>query len=285
MSALRCRDFRLVLEATFIRANKVQYLCLGSRAVDLPRTPPLAVKRQLRREAGFGCVVDGNPIFQYQHIVPWAVETHHRPEDMTVLCLECHDKATKGILSIEAQREYKANPYNLRHQSVSGRLQFPKMSPAFQIGGSTYSDCDTILEIRGSPVVQVVLSEDGTLLVSLDLRDSNDTRLVKIVENEWIAGTRENWDVEYGWDRLTMRHRLGGVFLNLRRKGDQLHFEGDLWRFGINVQMRPGETKLSHGVVLKGAHVSGAKVALSVGEPSRVATIRGELRRRRQSTG
>jgi len=54
------------------------------------RTPPAAVRRELRREVGFGCPIPdcGIPYLTWHHFDPeWRVEEHHRPEGMIALCL------------------------------------------------------------------------------------------------------------------------------------------------------------------------------------------------------
>src|ERR1700733_8062410 len=54
------------------------------------RTPPTAVRRELRREVGFGCPIAGCgiPYLTWHHFDPeWRIEEHHRPEGLIALCL------------------------------------------------------------------------------------------------------------------------------------------------------------------------------------------------------
>src|SRR5438876_516481 len=83
---------------------------------------PAAVKRDLRKEGGFGCCVCGLPVYQYHHIVPWRAEHHARPEDMMVLCPNHHDQATKGAMPEDEQRRYKSSPHNIERGYVDGLL-------------------------------------------------------------------------------------------------------------------------------------------------------------------
>ena len=73
------------------------------------RTPPPEVRRELRREVGFGCPVRdadgvrcGNPYLYYHHFdPPWATEEHHNPAGMIALCGEHHPKADAGTFTPE----------------------------------------------------------------------------------------------------------------------------------------------------------------------------------------
>ncbi len=60
------------------------------------RTPPIAVRRQLRREVGFGCSLPGCgvPYLTWHHFdPPWRQEHYHRVEGMIALCRDHADKA------------------------------------------------------------------------------------------------------------------------------------------------------------------------------------------------
>ncbi len=66
----------------------------------LTRTIPSDIKRKIRQRTGFGCIVCGLGIFQYEHIKPEFSEAkEHDPDKMTTLCGSCHDKVTRKIWS------------------------------------------------------------------------------------------------------------------------------------------------------------------------------------------
>ena len=75
---------------------------------------PAEIKRQLRQEANFGCVVCGAPIIQYHHIIPYSEREHHDPEHMTVLCPNHHSHAgpDSEALTPDMLYEYKSEPHN-----------------------------------------------------------------------------------------------------------------------------------------------------------------------------
>lgn len=79
---------------------------MGAREGALSRTPPIAVRRTLRGEVGFGCPVRqagnlcGNPYLRWHHFDPaWSDEHHHRPEGMIASCAQHHDEADAGAFT------------------------------------------------------------------------------------------------------------------------------------------------------------------------------------------
>jgi len=99
---------------------------------------PRPIKRQLRKEAGFGCCVCGHPFFQYHHIVLYSIKSEHNPSDMMILCPNCHNKATAGVFIEEAQRECKSNPFNVKQNKVSGQLEILPGSKNVFLGGNHF---------------------------------------------------------------------------------------------------------------------------------------------------
>src|SRR5215211_7582447 len=74
------------------------------------RTPPIEVRRELRREVGFGCPVDGcgSPYLTWHHFdPPWKERQHHDVVGMVALCREHHDKADVGAFTRQQLRQLK----------------------------------------------------------------------------------------------------------------------------------------------------------------------------------
>ena len=68
-------------------------------------------KRQIRQQAGFGCVVCGNAIGDYEHIDPEFSEAgEHDVSKMAFLCIQCHGKVTRRQLSKQSVLTARENP-------------------------------------------------------------------------------------------------------------------------------------------------------------------------------
>jgi hypothetical protein len=83
------------------------------------RTPPAAVRRQLRREVNFGCPVRysadtgcGCPILSYHHFdPPWEGHFLHEPDGMIALCPRHHTQADGGAWTAAQLRQMKREPF------------------------------------------------------------------------------------------------------------------------------------------------------------------------------
>src|SRR4029079_15500764 len=103
----------------------------------MERTPPVDVRKQLRREVQFGCPVSGcaNPYLEYHHFdPPWREKHHHNPEGMLALCAEHHRKADAGAFTVEQLREMKKESPN----TVRGRFNWLRNELLAVVGGSFY---------------------------------------------------------------------------------------------------------------------------------------------------
>jgi hypothetical protein len=66
----------------------------------LSRAIPEAIRRKIRQDSGFGCVICGLAIASYEHIDPEFHEaTEHDPDKMTFLCEGCRSRVTRGVWS------------------------------------------------------------------------------------------------------------------------------------------------------------------------------------------
>ena len=68
----------------------------------LPRTIPESIKRKVRQRCGFGCVICGIGLYEYEHFAPeYKDAKSHAPEGITLLCPNHHARKTIGRLSLE----------------------------------------------------------------------------------------------------------------------------------------------------------------------------------------
>ncbi|WP_140145769.1 HNH endonuclease, partial [Vibrio parahaemolyticus] len=69
----------------------------------LSRYIPEDVKRKVRQKCGYGCVVCGTAIVEYEHVDPEFSEAkEHDPDKIVLLCSQCHAKVTRKFLSKES---------------------------------------------------------------------------------------------------------------------------------------------------------------------------------------
>ncbi len=120
------------------------------------------IQRTIRRNSGFGCVICGKAIGEYEHVDPpfWdAVE--HDPRKMTFLCLEHHGRVTKGWTSkqevLEAMKAPKALQKGYSREAFGvgdGPLQI-------KLGPTTATDCQCLIRVDERPVLWINPPEES----------------------------------------------------------------------------------------------------------------------------
>ncbi len=73
------------------------------------RNIPLPIQREVRQRCGFGCVICGFPLYEYDHLKGWPNVQEHIASDITLLCDKHHREATSGLLPREKVIEAKEN--------------------------------------------------------------------------------------------------------------------------------------------------------------------------------
>jgi hypothetical protein len=202
---------------------------------------PADVARELRQEAGFGCVVCGNPIIEYHHIIRWEEEHHFRPADMVCFCPNHH--AGVKILTVDEEREYKAHPHNIVKGLAEGMLTFKQGKLAVVMGNNllTGNDEGTILSVDGEPIISIFLNDKGRLEISAIIYDKTGQRVAVIDKNQWMFGSQDLWDFEFEQDGLTMRSNHYKVLLNISSKTTPIEIKGSFWNKGVGYEVSPSK--------------------------------------------
>lgn len=190
---------------------------------------PSAVKRQLRQESGYGCTFCGHPFIQYHHIIPWREDHHFRPEDMMVLCGNCHYLVTVDSVSEAEQRSGKSRPKNIIDGKSRGRLFVNSTEPIVSIGGGKFINTPDLVRAGGKSILSAKVDDgSGRLLVSALIQDDKGKLLAKIVNNEWELEISNVWDFEVFPQSARIREAPRAVNFFIDCHDDEVRFEG-LW--------------------------------------------------------
>lgn len=183
----------------------------------LSRTIPSGVKRSIRQQCGFGCVICGSGIIQYEHVSPEFHEaTEHDPTKMTLLCPQCHAKVTTGFWSKEKVLKAMESPM-CKTQGFSKELfDIGHGHPSLQFGGTLLANCPVPVQVQGMPLFKIEPPEEKTapFLLSGIFCDSKGTMSVQLIKNEWLA-YNSNWDVEVAGGAIIIREGKGNIHLKL----------------------------------------------------------------------
>lgn len=211
------------------------------------RTPPAAIARQLRQEAGFGCVVCGCPIVEYHHIIEWNEKKHFDPDHMVAMCPNHHSEYGK----LDKSKAYtaKQNPINIRKGRIEGLLGGNKGQKALRLGAMTVKNCGSALNFSGINLFSYSLS-NGEYLLDVFLPDENFWPELEVSKNSLKAEIGGFWDIEFKTNWVKFRRKKGNIFLEIDFRGDLVEIDG---RFDIAGQ--------SVSLAEKGAKIGNAQVA------------------------
>jgi len=185
----------------------------------LNRNIPAEIKRQVRQQSKFGCVVCRCAFYQYEHIDPEFHDAHsHDPDNICLLCGHCHDKVSRGALSKETVRNaYKRvmhddgvrrpfDEFDLAHDRISVRL-----------GSSVFEDALALVVLNGTVVLAIEPPEHSSTFPALTgvFCDVSGNELMRIERNEWI-GPSMAWDMEIVGREITVRTDSKTIALRIK---------------------------------------------------------------------
>jgi hypothetical protein len=218
----------------------------------LSRKIPPDVKRAIRTRCGFGCVVCGNAIITYHHFNPEYHEAKkHLSEGITLLCAHCHIKVSKRIFDFDFISKSNENP-KCKQVGFTGDIFYVGNKPiTFKLGGAGFRECG-ILFFNNEPIICFYPPENdnGPLRLNATLYDSNENSLLKIKDNEWMAGI-DHFDIETNSNELIIRNKIRSIKLRLTSVAEKeiSILQMDMAYRGYKIEINNGEFVLKSGKI------------------------------------
>jgi hypothetical protein len=150
---------------------------------------PDRVKKQLRREVGFGCPVEGcgSPYLTYHHFDPPRREhEHNEPVGMVALCRKHHDDAEGGAFTKHQLRALKADGAQ-RNQRIAGEFLWRRQQLLIHAGQALTFEAPIPFAFNGIPVVSLTRDETNNLLLSVNMLTTSVMPRLRMFENDWVS--------------------------------------------------------------------------------------------------
>lgn len=121
----------------------------------LKRYIPEQVKKIIRKNSGYGCVVCGCAIVEYEHVDPeFKNARSHNASRMALLCPLCHGKVTKGIFSKDKIKKHMKNPWAYQNGMSYDDLELPvEKEPKIIIGNTALNSKESFLTINNKKII------------------------------------------------------------------------------------------------------------------------------------
>lgn len=219
---------------------------------------PRSIQRQVRKECGYGCVICGLPLFEYHHIIEWAIEQKHEVNNLVLLCPTHHSSVTKGLTKEAQVRRYRASPFNLSNGKSRSNLPFffegdscsvfmgsLMFKTEFQNGEGEIN----AISVDGIPIVGFVL-QDNQLLLNLNLFDNFNNLILSISNNE-ILVSNIPWDMKFEGTKLTIYNSPRNLLfvINFNPPNLLIIEKGKFYCNGIKIEIEPRITEISNSKI------------------------------------
>ncbi len=161
----------------------------------LTRHIPEGVKREVRQNSGFGCVLCGSAFYEYEHFNPEFKDAkQHQSLGITLLCENHHGAKTRGTLGQIAISKAVKDPFCKREGFSFGPLDFGNSNPKVQIASTLFINPKSIISIDGESILSIEKSDLAGGPFLLSLKSNSEGVLNSIDRNQW-KGDSSNWDV------------------------------------------------------------------------------------------
>lgn len=184
----------------------------------LSRSIPAATQLAVRRECGFGCVICGEAICEYEHFDPEFKDARdHRVSGVALLCKLCHGKRTSGLISKRRVVAARGNPFCLQPQHRWRTTNAIDGPITVVLGAARFVSPRFVLRIDGENLLTIGAPEQtgGPVLITGKFYDSEE-RLCLTIENNIYEGSADAFDAKWTGQVLCIRRARRDVALRLR---------------------------------------------------------------------
>lgn len=191
----------------------------------LKRYVPAEIRARIRKDAGFGCAICGCVLVDYEHIEPeFHQAKEHNPEKMTLLCISCHGRVTRKIISKKAVWEAKKAPKALQDGYVHDLLFVNTEDMEIKIGRSSSKSTKTILTIHGKPIIWFEPpSENGEPSKLCAIFYGEDGKPISYINRNQFTALSNNQDVKSESTELSIVSNGVKCLVMDREGGEVLH--------------------------------------------------------------
>ncbi|MEQ6388110.1 HNH endonuclease signature motif containing protein [Bacillaceae bacterium S4-13-58] len=208
-------DYGIITQTYILKGGTILQTNKVSRNISEP------IKREVRQRCGFGCVICGFPLYEYDHMKEWAVVHEHIADDLTLLCDKHHKEVTNGLLPREKVLEANQNPFNLQEKRSSPMLlHYQGNTCEVEIGGNKFTtqsngEITQLIPVLvdGIPIINFII-DSGNLLLNMVVFDQYNSVVLQIVNNELLYNTSP-WDIVLEGKRLSIREKARKFLISM----------------------------------------------------------------------
>jgi hypothetical protein len=211
------------------------------------RDIPFPIQREIRQRCGFGCVICGMPLYEYEHMLGWANVHRHVADEITLLCDQHERERTNNLLPLEVVMEANQNPHNWKTGvSKPYDLFFYGNECEIIIGGNRFTAVDhgygtavVPISVDGGPLIGFIIG-DRHLLLNIAVFDEFN-KLVLQIKNNQLFYSINPWDIQLVGTTLKIREMQKRILIEIvfNPPNKVIINRGRFLRNGIEILIRP----------------------------------------------
>lgn len=183
---------------------------------DVPRHPPDPTQRAVRQRCRFRCVICGAyPPHDYEHFRPDFVDCErHDADGITLLCLSCHGRVTRGTWSKQRVAEADQRVRDgVAHYAQPKDVEF--RWPAWLVlGRAVLLGEGPLLVVGDDERIRLDRDDDGFPEITVVLRDRQGEPTFQLSRNTLVS-IRPGFDFEQSGNESILRAGKGNVVLKI----------------------------------------------------------------------
>jgi trigger factor len=148
----------------------------------------------------------------------YTLENADDPTAITLLCANHHEEKTKNLLPLDMVLAANESPINIQNGvSAPFAVHYSGEQFGIRIGPSRFvglGDYLCALLLRDEEVIAFRITDEGQLLLNVNLRDRSGNLALSIVDNEMLYLV-DRWDIKYVGKKLTVRQARGDIMFEL----------------------------------------------------------------------
>ena len=134
------------------------------------------------------------------------------------------------------------------------------------IGSNHLRNTNGIIQAEGQNLIQVAISDDGTLLLSMALYNPAGTQVAKLEHNTWASNDQDRFELKIDGDKtLLVDKTLKGVIFSLKKESQtevlvpqaKFYLPGGIvsevtpehWHVGNKLELKDVDTDLHGGAI------------------------------------
>ena len=185
----------------------------------LSRDIPEKIKKIIRKNSYYGCIICGEGIVDYEHVDPLFIDSkEHSSEKMCLLCPH-HHRYLANIKNKSVIKKAMKNPYCKLHP-VKHKIESFTSEPDslnISVGSATFKSCKSLLSINGNEILSIrnPESENAPFRINANFYDNKGGKTAVIENNNFLCEVRANWDLVFKANRILIKNNLNKIDLEI----------------------------------------------------------------------